>query len=599
MKKLTLIIVLFISILSVDAQSEKKITILHTNDLHSRLMGFAPESGYSPLTTDNDKTVGGFARIAAIIKSQKEASSATTIVVDAGDFMMGTLFPSLEKKYGFQLRLMKEMGYDAVAVGNHEYEFGPEWLASVIRVSAQNGKIPDILIGNAVFDKKDHRDDALEKEVSDKIINRKMIFEKDGLRIGFFSILGKNAASVAPKARPVTFEKQSSFAKKMVKELRSEKCDVIICLSHSGVAKQKNGEWGGEDADLAKKVKGIDIIIGGHSHTRLEKPLIVNGTTIVQTGEFGQFVGSLSLSYSPGKLTVTGYKLIPVDDRIRGDEKINQMIESQKKNIDQEVLRPLGLNYSKPVAEAGFKIEGNDGGDYVNSNLGPFIADAIHYYVNKLNRKGTDVSMVAAGMIFDKILPGIQTVPDIFRIMPLGSGNDNVPGYALSRLYVTGRELKSILEILQIAGKSNAENYCYYSGIKVEYNPDKGLFKKIRKVEIVHADGTVSDVGFTKKDKKLYSITADSYMLEFIGIIKKMSFGLINVIPKDDMGNKISDMKSAVLDMDDNREGVQEGKEWLALIEYLKTMSDTNGNGIPDIDAKYAVPVKSFFNVKN
>ena len=599
MKKLTLIIVLFISILSVDAQSEKKITILHTNDLHSRLMGFAPESGYSPLTTDNDKTVGGFARIAAIIKSQKEASSATTIVVDAGDFMMGTLFPSLEKETGFQLRLMKEMGYDAVAVGNHEYEFGPEWLASVIRVSAQNGKIPDILIGNAVFDKKDHRDDALEKEVSDKIINRKMIFEKDGLRIGFFSILGKNAASVAPKARPVTFEKQSSFAKKMVKELRSEKCDVIICLSHSGVAKQKNGEWGGEDADLAKKVKGIDIIIGGHSHTRLEKPLIVNGTTIVQTGEFGQFVGSLSLSYSPGKLTVTGYKLIPVDDRIRGDEKINQMIESQKKNIDQEVLRPLGLNYSKPVAEAGFKIEGNDGGDYVNSNLGPFIADAIHYYVNKLNRKGTDVSMVAAGMIFDKILPGIQTVPDIFRIMPLGSGNDNVPGYALSRLYVTGRELKSILEILQIAGKSNAENYCYYSGIKVEYNPDKGLFKKIRKVEIVHADGTVSDVGFTKKDKKLYSITADSYMLEFIGIIKKMSFGLINVIPKDDMGNKISDMKSAVLDMDDNREGVQEGKEWLALIEYLKTMSDTNGNGIPDIDAKYAVPVKSFFNVKN
>ena len=599
MKKLTLIIVLFISILSVDAQSEKKITILHTNDLHSRLMGFAPESGYSPLTTDNDKTVGGFARIAAIIKSQKEASSATTIVVDAGDFMMGTLFPSLEKKYGFQLRLMKEMGYDAVAVGNHEYEFGPEWLASVIRVSAQNGKIPDILIGNAVFDKKDHRDDALEKEVSDKIINRKMIFEKDGLRIGFFSILGKNAASVAPKARPVTFEKQSSFAKKMVKELRSEKCDVIICLSHSGVAKQKNGEWGGEDADLAKKVKGIDIIIGGHSHTRLEKPLIVNGTTIVQTGEFGQFVGSLSLSYSPGKLTVTGYKLIPVDDRIRGDEKINQMIESQKENIDQEILRPLGLNYSKPVAEAGFKIEGNDGGDYVNSNLGPFIADAIHYYVNRLNRKGTDVSMVAAGMIFDKILPGIQTVPDIFRIMPLGSGNDNVPGYALSRLYVTGRELKSILEILQIAGKSNAENYCYYSGIKVEYNPDKGLFKKIRKVEIVHADGTVSDVGFTKKDKKLYSITADSYMLEFIGIIKKMSFGLINVIPKDDMGNKISDMKSAVLDMDDNREGVQEGKEWLALIEYLKTMSDTNGNGIPDIDAKYAVPVKSFFNVKN
>ena len=91
-------------------------------------MGFAPESSYSPLTLNDDKTVGGFARIASIIKSEKETEPGTTLVVDAGDFMMGTLFPSLEKKYGFQLRLMKEMGYDVVATGNHEFEFGPEWL---------------------------------------------------------------------------------------------------------------------------------------------------------------------------------------------------------------------------------------------------------------------------------------------------------------------------------------------------------------------------------------------------------------------------------------------------------------------------------------
>jgi 5'-nucleotidase len=181
--------------------------------------------------------------------------------------------------------------------------------------------------------------------------------------------------------------------------------------------------------------------------------------------------------------------------------------------------------------------------------------------------------------------------------MPLGSGTDNIPGYALSRLYITGRELKSVLEILQIAGKSDPENYCYYSGIRVDFNPDKGLFKKIRKIEIIHPDGNTVNVDFSKKNKSLYSVTADSYMLEFLGIIKKMSYGLINVVPKDEAGNKVTDMKTIVIDMDEKRDGTQEGKEWLALVEFLSSMSDTNGDGIPDIDKRYAAPVKCFFPV--
>jgi 5'-nucleotidase / UDP-sugar diphosphatase len=599
MRKVLLFILLFVMLFPVFAQTEKRFTILHTNDLHSRLMGFAPESTYSPLTLNDDKTVGGFARIASIIKSEKEKEPGTTLVVDAGDFMMGTLFPSLEKKYGFQLRLMKEMGYDVVATGNHEFEFGPEWLGSVVSVSAHLGKIPAILIGNARFDGKDTRDETLEKEVSDNLISRKIVITRDGIKIGFFSILGKDAVSVAPKAVPVTFENQFSFAKKMVKQLKTEKCNIIICLSHSGVTKNKSGEWGGEDVEMAKSIKGIDLIIGGHTHTKLEQPVIVNGIPIVQSGEFGEFIGCISLSYSSGKMKLEDYKLIPVDDRIMGDEKIDSLIEEEKAKINLDILKPLGLYYDKAVGETDFRIEGNDLGDYANSNLGPFIADAIHFYVNKHNRKGSDISMVAAGLIFDKIVPGIQTVPDIFRVMPLGSGKDDIPGYALSRVFVTGRELKSILEILQVSAKSKSENFCYYSGIRVDYNPDKGLFKKIRKIEIVHTDGNSVNVSFSKKDKSLYSITADSYMLEFIGVIKKMSFGLINVVPKDESGNKVKDLKTAVIDMDEQREGVQEGKEWLALIEFISSMKDTNGDGIPDIDRKYSSPVRCFFPVKN
>ena len=227
------------------------------------------------------------------------------------------------------------------------------------------------------------------------------------------------------------------------------------------------------------------------------------------------------------------------------------------------------MDYDKPVAETDFIIEGNETGDFMESNLGPLVADAIHFYVNNHGGKGTDVSMVAAGVLFDRIFPGVQTAADIFRVVPLGSGKDDIPGYPLSRLYFTGRELKSILEILQVAYKSSPDNFCYYSGLRVEYDPEKGLLKKIKKIDIVHSDGSVVNVNFSKKDKSLYSITANSYMLEFIGIIKKMSFGLINVVPKDEEGNKVKDMKTAVIDMDENKEGVQEGKEWLALMEFL------------------------------
>ena len=171
---------LFVSLLSLSGQTEKRITIIHTNDLHSRLMGYAPESEYSPLTTRDDATVGGFARIATIIRTEKESNNGTTLVLDAGDFMMGTLFPSLEMKSGFQLRLMKEMGYDVLALGNHEFEFGPEWLASVVDISAKNGRIPALLIGNANFDRKDNRDDLLEKEFSENLISRKLIMTKNG-----------------------------------------------------------------------------------------------------------------------------------------------------------------------------------------------------------------------------------------------------------------------------------------------------------------------------------------------------------------------------------------------------------------------------------
>jgi 5'-nucleotidase/UDP-sugar diphosphatase len=599
MKRTSVILMLFFFILQLTAQNEIKIVILHTNDLHSHLTGYAPESAYSPLTVNDDKTVGGFARIATILREEKERNPGITLVADAGDFTMGTLFQGLETKTGFQLRLMKTMGYDAVCIGNHEFDYGPEKLADIINSAENGGKIPPVLLSNAVFSKEKPEDDALEQLFKSGVVSRKYILKRDNLKIGFFSLLGKEADDNAAFAPPVTFSKQVPAAKKMVKKLQAENCDLIICLSHSGVSLDKNNNWDGEDYKLGEKVKGIDVIISGHTHTKLEKPILVNGIPIVQTGEYGQNVGKLSLTLKDGRLSVDDYALIPVDDRIKGDESVHRLIEDQKKVIATQILEPLGMEYDRGIVETDFMLECNEQGDIKGSNLGPLVADAIHSYINNHSKKGTDVSMVAAGVIRDRIVPGIQSAPDIFRIMSMGQGNDGVPGYPLARLYVTGKELKSILEILQIAYKSTPANYCYYSGFKADFDPDKGILRKISRIQIISSDGSVRDVNFSRKNKDLYSITANSYMLEFIGIIKKMSFGLINVVPKDAEGNQVINMKSAVIDLDENKEGLQEGKEWLALVEYLSSMKDRNGNGIPDIDTKYREAIQTFNIVKN
>ena len=595
MKRILLFSLLILSILKLAAQNEKKLLILHTNDLHSRITGYAPESLYTPLTTNDDNTSGGFARIATIIKNEKESFDGTTLVLDAGDFLMGTLFQAMETRNGFQLRLMKLMGYDVGCLGNHEFDYGPEKTAEIISRSAEGGEIPVLLLSNAVFDPEDSSDDALEKLFNSGIIKRKYVMERDGMKIGFFSLMGKVAADNAAFAKPVRFAGQKSVAKRMVRELKKEKCDIIICLSHSGVSKDKKGNITGEDVKLAKKVKGINVIISGHTHTKLNSPVIVNGTVIVQAGKYGEYVGKLSLIYREGKTEADNYTLIPVDDRIAGDPEINDLVVNQKRLIDEEILIPAGMSYEKSIVETDFLLECDWEDDFAESNLGPLVADAIHSYINRNTKTGTDISLVAAGVIRDKILPGLQSASDIFRIMSMGSGNDDVPGYPLARLYVTGKELKRILEILQIAYKNAPENYCFYSGIRVNYDPDKGMLRKINRIDIVNPDGTMTNVDFSRKNTTLYSITANSYILEFVGIIKKMSFGLINVVPKDESGNPVTDMKKAVIDLDEIAEGVQEGKEWLALIEYFSMMKDLDGNGVPDIDPKYKTSIKTFF----
>ena len=567
---------------------EQTLVILHTNDLHSKLTGFAPESEYSPLVINNDKTLGGFARISSIIKTEREKNPGNVLVVDAGDFSMGSFFHVLEPETGFQLQLMESMGYDAVAIGNHEFDNGPESLSQTINSALKSGSIPQLCIANIIFSNKDDRDNNLAKLYDDGVIAPYTIVKKSGLKIGIFSIVGVDAINVTLNGDPLKFAKPIKTAKRTSKYLKQkEEVDFVICLSHSGVVPGKNGNWEGEDFKMAKKCKYIDVIISGHSHTLLNEVLWSNDIPIVQTGAFGIYVGRLELSIKDGEIARAQYKLIQVNDEILGDEEIHERIMHQKLKLNELFLDNLDISYDQPVVEASFEMLCDEYSPE-ESNIGPLITDAIYHYVNNNTKEGTDFTFIATGLIRDRIRigsTGMQTASDIFRIVSLGEGKDNVPGYPIARIYLTAKEIKSVIELLMILAPSNLSSYCYYSGIKVYINPDKGFMKKIRKIEI---DGESIDM--SKENEKLYSISTDVYMIKSIGLIKEMSYGLIKVVPKYKDGRVIKDFDNAVIDINLEKPGIQEGKEWLALLEYFKTFEDLNGNNIPDIPDYYKDP---------
>jgi len=333
---------------------EKLFTLLHTNDLHSHLLGFSPNIDYTPLRTGDDSTIGGWARIAAVIKSEKSARTNPTLVLDAGDFLMGSLFHMVAREEGLELRLMNKMGYDVVTLGNHEFDLTPCGLARILTAGYQKGGIPEIVFSNLIFNPESSEDDTLEEVFRKGIVKSYTVKEIQGVRIGIYGILGKDAAEVSPFAKPIKFTDPVEISHEMVKLLREkEKVDLVICLSHSGLREYKRPS---EDERLAEGVPGIDIIVSGHTHKELMNPLMVNQTIIVHTGAFGKYVGALDLAYENGKVKLKGYRLIEINDTIQGDKEIQERIESYMDLINENILKGVNLTFYQVLAKTDFDL---------------------------------------------------------------------------------------------------------------------------------------------------------------------------------------------------------------------------------------------------
>ncbi len=590
-----ILVVLFIASQSLIAV--ERLTIIHTNDLHSELMGFPPSIDYTPHTTGDDATTGGWARIATIINETKKSRTNPVIVLDAGDYTMGSLFHTICREEGLELRLLGAMGYDAVGVGNHEFDFMPLGLARMLNSAHNKGKIPLVLLSNAITSNDSPRDDLLEVIYQKNIIRTHAVIKRGNITIGLFALLGVDAAEVAPFASPVKFADRIETAKKMVSVLRNqEKADVVICLSHCGLTRR--GGKDSEDEELARKVPGIDVIVSGHTHTKLEQPLVVDGTIIVQAWEYGKRVGVLDLSIENNTPKIERYAYHTVDDSIVGDTSIQRIIDQHIAIIEKSILAPYAFTYRMIVAKTAFDIPYEE--KAIEYPMGNLIADALRWYANKyaFDEKDPETKIVVAvessGIIRNPLSKGKSgnlAVCDIFKTFPLGIGftdADDAIGYPIVTVYVTAEEIKKALEVLTTVAPLKGNSYfLQVSGLKITYNPRRMLFDRVTGIWLGDEQSGYEPLDYSSRNRKLYRIAANIYNATFLKIIGRFTSGILTIVPKDRHGNPIDDLNKAIIDRDSKTPGIQGLREWAGIIEYMKTFPDTDGDGIPDVPEHY------------
>ncbi len=591
MKRLFLLLIfLAISVLELPLTAQElDLTIIHTNDMHSHLEGMAPNMDYSPMNTGNDSTQGGWARISSVMKEIRKKRKNPVITLDAGDFTMGTLYHTVSREFALEAVLMKKMGYDYVTLGNHEFDLRPGGLAQIILSGKKRG-IPQIISSNLIFSSEESGDDSLEKHFKDGTIKPYAIISRKGVKIGIFGLVGKHAAEVAPFARPVRFGDPVKTARQMVKTLRKEGADIIICLSHSGLYRSGGTS---EDETLAEKVDGIDVIISGHSHTLTGKPLIKNGTIIVQSWEYGKRVGVLDISYIKGKVALSAYRSVVINDTIKGDPYIDGVVNMYKGAVNMKVLKYYQTGYSSKIARTAFHLKNGPG----ETGLGNLISDAVLWYANSFLWKKDDpgsrvrASFVSGGVIRDDILvgkTGYITTGDLFRTIPLGIGIDGSAGYPLVSVYLTAADIKKTLEVsTSICPVKGSDYFLQVSGLKYRYNPNRVIFDRVTEILMGNEKEGYKPLDYSRGNKKLYRVTADYYNASFLKFVGGFTYGILDIIPRDRDGKPVENINETRIDGDSEKEGTQEVKEWVAVLKYILNFNDTNSDGLSDIPERY------------
>ncbi len=575
MKRITAIILLLCLLLPlavpVSAEAEtKQVTVLFTHDLHSHLLPSAAEDGGE---------YGGYARLMTAIKEQKELYP-DAILVDAGDFSMGSLFQTAYTTSALELRMMGAMGYDVTTFGNHEFDYLPQGLASMLNAAADSGDpVPAIVNANYLPPKEGEpgygEDAAAVTEAMDNYgVQPYVILERGGIPIVVMGLMGYDGDDCAPNSGMV-FEDPAVAAQRVVDEATAQCVEeygmepVVIALSHAGTS---GGE--GEDYDLAQKVDGIHLIISGHTHTTLNAPIEVGTTAVASVGEYGKYLGVVQLQYtSKGTAVWQEYSLIEIDESIADDPEIAAMVAQCKTEVEENYLSNYGMTFDQVLVNNPYKFEDSD--ELYNyqheSTLGNVFSDAYKWAVERATGETVDMAVTASGVVRESIPTGDVRVSDIFNAASLGVGTEG----ELVAIYVTGADLKNAMEVDASVYPLMHSAQLFMSGVEYSFNTSRMIFNKVDYAMLRRNDGTLEEI----QDDKLYRIVAGMYMGQMLGSVEKTSYGLLTVTPRDAQGNPIavSDLVNYVV-RDENGTPV---KEWYAIASYLDEMGD-------EMDPQYA-----------
>jgi 5'-nucleotidase len=582
-------------------QGRRVVSILHTNDMHSNVVGVGPLRDYAPLQSGSDATRGGYARLGALIAERRRDLErlGPVLVLDGGDFSMGTAVAAACRELGAELQLMGAMGYDATTIGNHEFDLGPDGLGQAISRAAAAGPIPAVVASNTDLSAEDEGLTDLQRLQRQGVIRPTAVIERGGLRFGLIGLIGYDAFKYAADPGAVTFGDPIATARGLAEELKQRReVDLVVVLSHGGVIRGPEGRFDrGEDVTLLESVPEIDVVIGGHTHTELSAPLLVAGHPVVQSGRYGEHLGELVLDLDNGKVSVRSCRLIPVDDRVRGDAAIQARVEDFLQRASAAAFASRGYATTQPLV----RIEEDWPMDYTDIEGGTPLANL---FTDALRRAtGSDIAFTANGIIRAGLIhgrSGIQTVYDVFSLAPLGAGIvDDTAGSAMVTAWFTPAEVKNLLEFFLVDDPNHpGEYFPRVSGIRFTYDPGRPRFDQVRSLEL----GNLRE-GYASLDpssERLLSFSTSLYVGLIVAALPRLSKGAVTLQPKRADGSPLTNRTEAIADprsssgpyvlpvgghldrastvLDAAR---REIKEWQAVMDYLRDQPDRDGDGLP------------------
>ncbi len=461
------------------------LVLMHTNDVHAHIEQFNKYGGFcDEEAAAEGKCFGGVARRMTKI-NEIRAEYPDALLFDAGDEFQGTLFFT-QYKGEATLEFMNRLGYDAMTVGNHEFDAGPATLAKFV----QGADFP--VLGANVDAEADPDLQGLLKPYT--------ILDVGGTQVGVIGVVTPLTGILSSAGPNVQFTDPVQAVQKYAKELEEQGVNIIVVLSHLGYV---------PDQDLAAQVEGVDIIVGGHSHTLLSNtsdkakgpyPTVVESARgepvlIVQDGSYGKYLGFLKVTFSADGVAQSweGDPIL-LDANVEQDPEVLARVE--------ELAQPLNELRQQVIGEAAVDLDGSrESCRFGECTMGNLITDAILWATQA---QGVQIALQNGGGIRASIPAGPVTVGQVLEVLPFGN--------TIATFEIKGADLLAALE----NGVSRAENpenegtgrFLQVAGLRYSWDPTKPAGERIVSVEVRNADGTWSPLD----PDAVYKVAANNFI---------------------------------------------------------------------------------------